>query len=404
MHVRKLTTLPMLSLRSHVIGMASVVLQVLPAVLLTAPSSHATPCVQDDDPCFLVSLPPDGPAILGLNQLDLTVSAPGFDPLHFTVSTSQMVGNPDWLEVPSSDLGALLFVPVGPQVGDYLLGFLDLGVTVPLSWNGNFNTFDGTDGAVVVSVVATPVFDSRSTDTIQGPGGGGPPINIFVTEVARPNGEIGVRIEGTCSSECTLSFQQFVSTKVTWTATDGTSGVCPMPIKGSGNDEHKQLADGGHVYVDCDDGSGNYPAKPQQANPDQPGTSNRAMEDGPKLKPENVSLLEALLEAKLGKDVSSIKAEFHYTTYVFVTCPPAAPQLKARIEWWYTRTYNCPPMNGPDAPGCPGGPNPPSPFGGFAGGAPTVNMSGGLTMSPDHAAAMTDYLNHTYQGSQTPSW
>ena len=326
------------------------VLRTVVALLLATTSVRA----QTDEATVkhLISLPPAGPAILGLNELDLMVVVPGYDPAEFTVSTVEVAGNPGWIAAPTSDLGPLLFVPL-PQVGDYLLAFLDHGVTVPLSWSASFNTFDGTDGTVIVSVVPTPQFDSGGIDTLQGPGGGGPPpVNICITEVARPNGEVGVRIEGTCAADCILSFKQFVTTKVTWSGAGGAGGVCPFPVTGSGNNGQPQQVNGGRVYVDSDAASGDYPANPHQTPAGQTAVRTRAMEDGPNV--ENLDELEALIEmdpnVPPGTDVESITVQFRFTTYVFVTCPPAGPQLVARVEWWYTRTYTRPPMHGPDAP------------------------------------------------------
>ncbi len=376
------------------------------AASCTVECAQAQSSDEDGGPVFIDSTPPVGPAMLGLNSLEVTVTAVGYAPVEFAVSPIELPGYPGWLGVTSSPFGPLVFVPL-PQVGDYLLGFLQYGITLPLQWDASDCTFDGTNGTVIASIVATPVVDTGGTDTTPGPGGGGgPSVQICVTEVDRPDGEKGVRIAVEAPAECTVSFKQFVSTKVSWSGAAGGGGVCGFPMKATGNNGKPQICDGRHVYVDSDVPSGDYPAQPPVPNPNDPGQSTTAMEDGPNL--ENLDLLEATIETDPlfppGDDVTSITVEFRYTTYVYLTCPPAAAALVGRVEWWYRRTYVRPPAYGPDAPGMPGGPNPPSGGGcGFPLGTPTVN-TGSPFVSADHAAALTGYLGGTYGGSQTPPW
>ncbi|MBL8863741.1 MAG: hypothetical protein JNK02_17260 [Planctomycetes bacterium] len=352
---------------------------------------------------WIESLPPEGPAILGVNELDLTVRVPGYEPIKLAVQPIAIPGIPGWLGVPSSELGALLFVPLTPQVGEYLLGFLDFGVTVPLSYQENGCTFEGTNGTVAVSASFAP-FSS------QGPGGGGGP-NICLLEVPRPDGEVGIRIEATCPAECSIFFQQFVNTKITWTSSGGASGGCPLPVPATGNDGKPQQCDGRRTYSDSTRSipglpAGDYPQEPTVPGLN-PGETTHAMEDGPNLTPLGLQALELLIEGDhgfpAGQDVTSITLELRYTTYVWMVCPPMLPVIVGRVEWWYTRTYTIPPAHGPSAPGRLGGPNPPAGGGrGFPGGSPTVNMTPGQSMSPDHAAALDAYQTGDPDGAPSP--
>lgn len=381
-----------------------------PLLALAIPSSHvaAAPllCQDESGPNFLSSLPPTAPAVIGWNSLDVHVAAMGFPSVEFSGVPVPVPGSPTWHALPSTPLGPVLLVPLDESVGSYLIAFLNPGITLPIDWDFPRASFVGTNGPLSVSVKHTALEVGGQDNTQQGPGG--PCVDIKVTEVPRPGGNKGIRIAVDHPAECTVSFYQFFSQRITY----GEGGICGLPLPGTvggtGNNGVNTSPNDDRVYTDSaleETPDGTYRASPPIPIPGSvPPSSTTAMEDGPEALEDQLGAVCDWITQRNGANVNRIDIEMRFTTYVMLTCPPAAPDIVGKVEWSYRRTYRFPPPGGQHPDGELGGPCPiPGATSGFPNSSASTTVGAGQVMDPDHSKALDDYKKKIYEGApRTP--
>ncbi|MBK7642416.1 MAG: hypothetical protein IPJ19_05120 [Planctomycetes bacterium] len=357
------------------------------------------------DPVFFSSLPPAEPAILGWNSIDVHVDAPGYPAMSFSAVPETVPGFPTWEALTSTPFGGVLFVPLDESAGQYIMAFVDVGLSLEIDWNALHGSFDGTAGSVSIAVNHTAL-DAGGTDMMLQ--GEGPCVDIRVTEVPRPGGNVGIRIEVEHPAECTVDFYQFFTQSVTYAA----GGPCVLQLPGTpggtGNNGEPTDNTGERTYSDsCQQPiplNGKYPAQPPDLNPGtNPPTRTTAMEDAPKLSPDPLTgeELHDWITKKNGDVVTKINVRYRFTTYVLLTCPGSAPDIVGIVEWSHERTYEYPPPAGGQPGGELGGPCPlPGGTCGFPNSSPVIHTGSGQSMAPDHCDALAKYQSGNYEGTK----